>query len=139
MKKTVTGMIAVLMSIPLISPAGTMTGALQGKKALSGKQSVTLTVLNPQGPVNRNRELAPRLETLKGKKVALWLSSARGQVFAGKGAELYDILEKMLREKFADIQIIPYTALPMKFAPENEVVAAIEKARPDGVVAAFGG
>ena len=139
MKRAVPGIIAVLMTVPLIFSAGTMTEAAQAKKASAGKSSVALTVLNPQGAVKKSRELAPRLETLKGKKVAMWLSATRGQVFAGKGAELYDLLEKMLKEKFADIHIVPYMALPMKFAPENEVVAAIEKTKPDAVIAGFGG
>jgi len=34
---------------------------------------------------------------------------------------------------------VPYADLPMKFAPENEVVTAIAAAKPDAVVAAFGG
>jgi hypothetical protein len=139
MKRTVPGIIAVLAAMPLIFSAGATTDALQAKKTLAGKSSVVLTVLNPQGPVKKSRELAPRLETLNGKRVALWLSATRGQVYAGKGAELYDLLEKMLKEKFVGIHIVPYMALPMKFNPENEVVAAIEKAKPDAVVAAFGG
>jgi hypothetical protein len=139
MKRIVPGIIALLTAMPLIFSAGTMAEAPQAKRALAGKSSVTLTVLNPQGPVKKSRELAPRLETLKGKRIALWLSATRDQVYAGKGAELYDLLEKMLKEKFAGIHVVPYMALPMKFMPENEVVAAIEKARPDAVVAAFGG
>jgi hypothetical protein len=139
MKRTVPVIFAVLMAMPLIFSAGTMTEAVQARKALAGKSSVALTVLNPQGPIKKSRELAPRLETLKGKKVAMWLSATRGQVYAGKGAELYDLLEKMLKEKFADIHIVPYMALPMKFEPENEVIAAIEKTKPDAVIAAFGG
>jgi hypothetical protein len=140
MKKIVPGIIAALIAMPLMFEIhAAATSPVQAKKAAAGKSSVTLTVLNPQGPVKKNRELAPRLGTLKGKKIALWLSATRGQLYAGKGAELYDLLEKMLKEKYPDIRIVPYMALPMKFSPENEVVAAIEKTRPDGVVAAFGG
>jgi hypothetical protein len=138
MKRTVPGILAVLMAIPLIFSADA-NNALQDKKALAARSSVTLTVLNPQGPVTKSRELAPRLETLNGKKVALWLSATRNQVYAGKGAELYDLMEKMLKERFPGIHIVSYMAMPMKFAPENEVIAAIEKTRPDAVVAAFGG
>ena len=99
----------------------------------------TLTVLNPQGPVEKGRDLAPRLETLQGKKIAMWLSATPDQLYAGKGAELYDLLEKMLKEKYTDIQIVRYADLPMKFMPENEVVDAIVKTQPDAVVAGFGG
>ena len=131
-KRTVLGITAVLMTMLLLFSTGTITEAGQAGK-------VSFTVLNPQGPVKIEKELAPRLETLEGKKVALWLSATRGQLYAGKGAELYDILEKMLKEKFADIHIVPYMALPMKWMPENDVIAAIEKVKPDAVVAGFGG
>ncbi|MBN2420115.1 MAG: hypothetical protein JXL81_12075 [Deltaproteobacteria bacterium] len=99
----------------------------------------TITVLNPQGHVKKNKVLAPRLDTLEGKKIAMWLTATPDQLYAGKGAELYDILERMLKEKYSGIQIIRYADLPMKFMPENEVVDAIVKAGPDAVVAGFGG
>lgn len=139
MKRMVPGIIAVVMTMSFMFSGDTTVEALQAQKAAIGKSSIALTVLNPQGPVKKNRELAPRLETLKGKKVALWLSATPDQVYAGKGAELYDLLQKMLKEKISGIQIVPYRDLPMKFMPENEVVAAIVKAKPDAVVAAFGG
>ncbi|MFC1495601.1 hypothetical protein ACFL6W_09995 [Thermodesulfobacteriota bacterium] len=99
----------------------------------------TLTVLNPQGHVKKDKVLAPRLDTLEGKKIALWLSATPDQLYAGKGAELYVSLEKKLKEKYSDIQIVRYADLPMKFMPENEVVDAIVKTQPDAVVAGFGG
>lgn len=100
---------------------------------------ITLTVLNPQGPVDKVRDLAPRLDTLQGKKIAMWLSATADQLFAGRGAELYDLLEKMLRDSYPGIEIVRYTDLPMKFMPEKEIVDAIVAAGPDGVVAGFGG
>lgn len=99
----------------------------------------TLTVLNPQGQVDKVKELAPRLETLKGKKIAMWLSATPDQLFAGKGSELYDLLEKMLEDAYPGIEIVRYTDLPMKYSPEAEVVEKIVAARPDGVIAGFGG
>lgn len=139
MKRIVPGIIAVLVAMPLMFSAGTATEAFQAKKVPAVKSSVALAVLSPQGPVKKSRELTPRLETLNGKRVALWLSATPDQIYAGKGAELYDLLEKMLKEKIAGIHVVSYRALPMKFMPENEVVAAIVKAKPDAVVAAFGG
>ena len=99
----------------------------------------TLTVLNPQGSVEKGRDLAPRLDTLRGKKIAMWLSATPDQLYAGKGAELYDLLEESLKKIYPDIEIVSYVDLPMKFMPENEVVEAIVKAQPDAVVAGFGG
>ncbi len=131
MKSMVTGIIAALIFIPAIFSAP--------QKGPPASSKFTLTVLNPQGPVTKSRDLAPRLGTLEGKKIALWLSSTPDQLYAGKGAELFDSLTKMLKEKFAGIQLVPYSDLPMKFAPENEVVAAITAAKPDAVVAGFGG
>jgi hypothetical protein len=131
-------MLVTLISVP-VHPIAMAQEAAKSPKAESRGTRISLTVLNPQGTVKKNRDLAPRLETLKGKKIAMWLSSTPGQLYAGKGDELYDALAKMLKEKFAGITIVPYTDLPMKFMPENEVVAAITAAKPDAVVAAFGG
>lgn len=140
MKRIVPVFIAALMAIPLMFSANTTAGGIAPpEKVVSGESAVTLTVMNPQGSVKKERELAPRLGTLNGKKISMWLSATRGQTYAGKGAELYDILAKMLKEKYPGIQIVPYIALPMKFAPENEVVEAILKTKPDGVIAGFGG
>ncbi|NLD35307.1 MAG: hypothetical protein GX654_00375 [Desulfatiglans sp.] len=107
------------------------------KPAASPK--VTLTVLNPQGHVKKDKVLAPRLDTLEGKKIAMYLSATPDQVYAGKGAELYDMLEKMFKEKYPNTQVVHYAELPMKFMPENEVVDAIIAEKPDGVVVGFGG
>jgi hypothetical protein len=128
MKKTATWAVAVLLIMPILLSAC----------SLAPPES-TLTVLNPQGPVKKNLDLAPRLDTLNGKKLAMWLSATQDQLFAGKGAELYDELEKMFREKFPDTEIVPYSDLPMKYMPADEVVAAIKKSEPDAVVAGFGG
>ncbi len=132
MKKTAIWLITALLVLPAMLWAG--AGETPGEES-----EYTLTVLNPQGSVKKVRDLAPRLETLEGKKVAMWLSSTEDQLFAGKGTELFDALEKMLKEKYSGINIISYRDLPMKFAPESEVLDAITKAQPDAVVAGFGG
>ena len=132
MKKTVVWIIAALLTLPaLLWAAGSADPAAESE--------YTLTVLSPQGPVKKNHDLAPRLDTLEGKKIAMWLSATADQLYAGKGMELYDLLEKMLKDKYPGIEIVSYRDLPMKFAPENEVVDAITKTQPDGVVAGFGG
>ena len=130
MKRILILLVLALASMPAIIPAFASPAV---------DSDYTLTVLNPQGPVEKGRDLAPRLDTLRGKKIALWLSATPDQLYAGKGAELYDLLEKMLKEKYTDIQIVRYADLPMKFMPENEVVDAIVKTQPDAVVAGFGG
>ena len=130
MKRILILLVLALTAMPAMHPAF----------ALSAKDSeYTLTVLNPQGSVEKVRDLAPRLDTLEGKKVAMWLSASPDQFYAGKGLELYNLLEKMLKEKYADIQIVPFADLPMKFMPENEVVEAIVATQPDAIVVGFGG
>ena len=135
MKRRVKWVAAALLVVPAILLAFTSSPALSAGTA----HDYTLTVLNPQGPVKKDRVLATRLDTLEGKKVAMWLTATPDQLYAGKGAELYDLLEKMLKEKYTDIQIVSYADLPMKFMPEKEVVDAIVKTQPDAVVAGFGG
>jgi hypothetical protein len=130
MKKTVPLIVLAFMALPAM---------LSAFGSPAADSDYTLTVLNPQGPVDKGRDLAPRLGTLRGKKIALWLSATADQLYAGKGAELYDLLETMLKEKYPDIRIVHYADLPMKFAPENEVVEAITATQPDGVVVGFGG
>ena len=130
MKKTLLFLLTAVLVLPAVLAATTPTAEAA---------DYTLTVLNPQGPVDHVKDLAPRLGTLQGKRIAMWLSATPDQLFAGKGTELFDRLEKMLRDAYPGIDIVPYKDLPMKFTPENEVVEKIVAARPDGVVAGFGG
>ena len=111
--------------------------AMKGERTASSEY--TLTVLNPQGFVKKDKVLATRLDTLKGKKIAMYLSATPDQLYAGKGTELYDLLEKMLRDKYPDTRIVHYADLPMKYMPEKEVVDAIVATKPDAVVIGFGG
>ena len=137
----------ILLVVPVIFLSFTSASALSTRPpqdaATMGEQTspsdYTLTVLNPQGHAKKNKVLAPRLDTLKGKKIAMWLSATPDQLYAGKGAELYDLLEKMLGDKYPDARIIHHTDLPMKFMPEKEVVDAIVASDPDAVVVGFGG
>jgi hypothetical protein len=139
MKRTVACTAAALALMPMILTEYSRAQAVNKGPTAATRAGFTLTVLNPQGPVKKVRDLAPRLKTLEGKKLAMWLSSTPDQLFAGKGAELYDLLAKMLKEKIPSISIVSYRDLPMKFAPVPEVAAAIEATRPDAVIAGFGG
>ncbi len=138
---------AALLVMPAMLLTFTSSSALSGgttRKEVKVKNPAaspefTLTVLNPQGHVKKDKVLSSRLDTLEGKKIAMWLTATPDQLYAGKGAELFDFLEKMLKEKYSNIQIVRYADLPMKFMPENEVVDAIVKTQPDAVVAGFGG
>ncbi|MBN1832465.1 MAG: hypothetical protein JW896_10165 [Deltaproteobacteria bacterium] len=139
MKRTwiVVTLVAILAMLPACNRPSSREAANEKESAASS--GYTLTVLNPQGYVKKDKILSPRLDTLEGKKIAMWLTATPDQLYAGKGAELFDLLEKMLKEKYTDIQIVRYADLPMKFMPENEVVDAIVKTQPNAVVAGFGG
>jgi hypothetical protein len=140
MKATKTRIVATLTVMLIVLTAYTTPKAANNAlTAAAAPAEYSLSVLTPQGPVKKARELAPRLKTLEGKKLAMWLSATPDQVYAGRGAELYDLLAKMLKERIPGISIVSYHELPMKFAPPNDVIAAITAARPDAVVAAFGG
>jgi hypothetical protein len=139
MKNNVKRVAITLMVILVMLSA---CGGPSSEKAANGTvipSEYTITALNPQGHVKKDKVLAPRLDTLEGKKIAMWLSATPEQVYAGKGTELYDLLEARLKEKYSNIQIVRYADLPMKFMPEDEVVDAIVKTQPDAVVAGFGG
>lgn len=62
--------------------------------------------------------LAPRLGSLEGKTIgALWNGGFRGD-------ESFLIIEKMLRERYPTVQLIPYTEFPLttiaSFHPEQK-------------------
>lgn len=141
MKRNVNGFfITLVVILTMLCSCGIQQSgksAMVIKPAVSSK--VALTVLNPQGHVKKDKDLAPRLDTLEGKKIAMYLSATPDQLYAGKGAELYDILEKMFKEKYPNTQVVHYAELPMKYMPENEVVDKIIAAKPDAVVIGFGG
>ena len=130
-------LMAILVMLLESSCQSSENAAVEKEQAASSE--FTLTVLNPQGLVKKDKVLAPRLDTLEGKKIAMWLSATEKEVYAGRGFELYDLLEKKLKEKYSDIQIVSYSDLPMKWMPQNEVVDAIVKSQPDAVVTGFGG
>lgn len=76
-------------------------------------------VLSPLGePAVEMVTLAPRLDTLEGKTIgALWNGGFRGD-------ESFPIIEKMLRERYPTVKLIPYTEFPLttiaSFHPEQK-------------------
>ena len=61
-------------------------------------------VVNPLGePVAEMMTMAPRLDTLEGKTI--------GEIWNGgfRGDESFPIIEKMLRERYPTVKLIPYT------------------------------
>ncbi len=96
-----------------------------------------LTVLNPSATVRVSHQLAPRLTTLNGKTIAMWLSGL--EVAVGRGDVAYEALAATLKTLYPEVNIIPYTELPIKYSPQDEVLNAILAKKPDGVIIGFGG
>jgi hypothetical protein len=86
-------------------------------------------VLSPLGERAVERvPLAPRLDTLAGKTIgAVWNGGFRGD-------ETFPILERMLRDRYPGVRLIPYTEFPLttiaSFHPETkaETLAAVRAA-----------
>ena len=65
-------------------------------------------VVSPLGtPVMKMITMAPRLETLEGKTI--------GQVWNGgfRGDESFPMMERMLRERYPTVKMVPYTEFPL--------------------------
>ncbi len=125
----VLGLVVAGLAAPMVSPTGQALAA----------DAVTLKVLSPQGVIEAANDHAPRLSTLDGKTVALWLSATPDEAYAGKGGPFYDRMAELLQKQFPKVNIVPYSKLPMKYSPADEVIAAIKASKPDGVVVALGG
>jgi hypothetical protein len=67
-----------------------------------------LKVVSPIGKaITKKRSIAPRLETLEGKTVCeIWNGGFGGDI-------VFPIIEEMLRKKYSNIKIIPYTKFPL--------------------------
>ena len=101
-------------------------------------------VVSPLGEsVIRMMNMAPRLSTLEGKTICeIWNEGFRGD-------ESFPIIEKMLRERYPAIKLIPYTEFPLatiaSLHPETKeetlaaLSAAIKKKGCDAVITGNGG
>jgi hypothetical protein len=76
-------------------------------------------VMSPLGePVVKMITMAPRLDTLEGKTI--------GEIWNGgfRGDESFPIIEKMLRERYPTVKLIPYTEFSLttiaSFHPETK-------------------
>lgn len=90
----------------------------------------------PRGELQqRTRSLAPRLESLSGKKVAqLWDELFKGDV-------VFELLEEGLKQRYPDIQFVSWREFGSTHgAMEKEALAALpQKLREMGVNAVISG
>jgi len=99
--------------------------------------SVSLTVLNPQGAVPVVNKLAPRLSTLDGKKVALYLMLPSTYEFQLAGVPFYNKMAEMLKKQFPTIELV----MPDKLdnAPEVKAADAITETKANAAILGIGG
>ena len=92
-------------------------------------EEAVFEVVSPLGePAIETVPLAPRLDTLAGKTIAeLWNGGFRGD-------ESFPIIEKLLRERYPTVKLIPYSEFPLttiaSFHPEKkeQTLAALRAA-----------
>lgn len=130
--KPMSKIMVLLLSLVLVT-----SQTLTVSAAPSGKNAVELTVLNPTGAVEVVGEYAPRLKDLNGKRVAFWLASKAADV--AHDQIIYEKLAKKLKAAYPGVVIIPYTELPLKYSPQDEVVGALLAKKPDAVIIGVGG
>ena len=71
-------------------------------------------VISPAGvPVVGQRNIAPRLDDLKGKTI--------GEVWNGvfKGDQTFPLIRELLKERIPGIRIVPFTEFPFRHGGDN--------------------
>ncbi|MFT4146735.1 MAG: hypothetical protein QM644_20015 [Mobilitalea sp.] len=109
----------------------------------TGKSMETLSVISPIGAeAVEQKNLAKRLDTLNGKVVAeVWNEDFKGDI-------MFPIYRELLKKRFPDVRIIPYTDIPrasLKGTPSyqrqvlNEIIAVLKDKGADAVITGNGG
>ena len=102
-----------------------------------------LSVLSPIGAeAVEQKNLAKRLETLNGKVVAeVWNEDFKGDI-------MFPIYRELLKERFPEVKIIPYTEIPaasLKGTPSYQkqvladIIQALKDKGADAVITGNGG
>ena len=103
----------------------------------------TLSVISPVGAeAVEPKNLARRHETLNGKVVAeVWNDDFKGDI-------MFPIYRELLKERFPDVKIVPYTEIPcasLKGTPSyqrevlDSITAALKEKGADAVITGNGG
>jgi len=102
-----------------------------------------LSVISPIGAeAVEQKNLAKRLDTLNGKVVAeVWNEDFKGDI-------MFPIYRELLKERFPDVKIIPYTDVPyasLKGTPSyqrkvlDEIIHVLREKGADAVITGNGG
>lgn len=103
----------------------------------------THSVISPIGAeAVEQKNLAQRLDTLNGKVVAeVWNEDFKGDI-------MFPIYRELLKERFPEVQIVPYTDIPyasLKGTPSyqrevlNDIIATLKAKGADAVITGNGG
>jgi hypothetical protein len=103
----------------------------------------SLSVISPIGAeAVEQKNLAKRLDTLNGKVVAeVWNEDFKGDI-------MFPIYRELLKERFPDVKIVPYTDIPLaslKGTPKYQrevldtIIAALRDKGADAVITGNGG
>lgn len=113
--------------------AGAQTLPASGSVQPAAATTVTLKVLNPQGAVPATGKLAPRLSTLDGKRVVLWLLLPNTFEFQPAGKAFFASISEQLKKQFPKATLIDVNTF-------NETgLEEIQKQKPDAVILGVGG
>ncbi|MBI4191017.1 MAG: hypothetical protein HY525_10825 [Betaproteobacteria bacterium] len=100
-------------------------------------------VISPTGGESvQQKNLAKRLDTLNGKTVCeVWNEDFKGDI-------MFPIYRELLKERFPDVKIVPYTELPyasLKGTPSyqrqvlQQIIAGLKEKGADAVISGNGG
>ncbi len=90
-----------------------------------------IEVYNPVGSVEMTATPAPRVTDLHGKTICtLWNGLFRGN-------ETFPYLQQLLKERYPDANIVPYTELPISHPHDTRTIG--EAARQKGCDVVIGG
>lgn len=101
------------------------------------------SVISPTGSESvAQKNLAKRLDTLNGKTVCeVWNEDFKGDI-------MFPIYREMLKERFPNVKIVPYTELPyasLKGTPSyqrevlQQIIAGLKEKGADAVITGNGG
>jgi hypothetical protein len=100
--------------------------------------SVSLTVLNPQGTIPVVNKFAPRLSSLDGKTVGLWLMMPNTFEFQPAGKAFYARITELLTKQFPNVKLVQ--ADKFDNSPDaTKVIPTIQAAKVDAAVLGIGG
>ena len=110
-----------------VSSAAALTAASATHAlAQNADDSVTLEVYNPSGSIEIKYMFAKRLDTLEGKTIAQVGNS-------WEGYRVHPLIERLLKERYKDIKIIPFGEMP-DYPDMDKVVEAAKAKGVDAVI-----